>query len=324
VTIDQITESDDDLDALFEQGDEDEERSSGYRERPWWWLKTEGDVAVLRFLEESSDWRKVPTHKFFPTKPEPSDNEGKWPEQMPATCRAGRLSGKFPQGCAIDNSGYEGKFKKGSKAEDVRYTIAVEREQYEENGRKKYRDKEVEVPVFDQETGAVSETETITLPSLVLVGETMWRMMSGLKGVSEALGSLVGQDIRLKLIKNPSGQGSIVSAIAVGDNGVVPGSEHWEGYQFAQKLWKPGGLVLNREILYRASDEYWKHFFLMEDGRTWKQHDIERGGDKTSHTPAKSSSSGGSSSGGGSQSATTTAQPDADKLAKMRARIQGN
>jgi hypothetical protein len=248
VTIDQITESDDDLD-LFDKGDEDEERSSGYRERPWWWLKTEGDVAVLRFLEESAEWRKVPTHKFFPTKPEPSDNEGKWPEQMPATCRGGRLAGKFPQGCAIDTSGYEGKFKKGSKAEDVRYTLAVEREQYEENGRKKYRDKEVEVPVFDQETGEVSETETMTLPSLVLVGETMWRMMSGLKGVSEALGSLITQDIRLKLIKNPSGQGSIVSAIAVGDNGVVPGSEHWEGYQFAQKLWKPGGLVLNREIL---------------------------------------------------------------------------
>lgn len=321
MTIDQITESDDDL---FERGDEDEERSSGYRERPWWWLKTEGDVAVLRFLEESDNWRKVPTHRFFPTKPEPSDNEGKWPEQMPATCRGGRLSGKFPQGCAIDTSGYEGRFKKGSKAEDVRYTMAVEREQYEENGRKKYRDKEIEVPVFDQETGEVSETETITLPSLVLVGETMWRMMSGLKGVSEALGSLITQDIRLKLIKNPSGQGSIVSAIAVGDNGVVPRSEHWEGYQFAQKLWKPGGLVLNREILYRASDEYWNHFFLMEDGKTWKQHDIERGGDKTAHTPAKSSSSGGSSSGGSSQSATTTAQPDADKLAKMRARIQGN
>lgn len=319
-----MTQNDDDLDALIERGDEDEERSSGYRERPWWWLKTEGDVAVLRFLEESADWRKVPTHRFFPTKPEPSDNEGKWPEQMPATCRGGRLSGKFPQGCAIDTSGYEGRFKKGSKAEDVRYTMAVEREQYEENGRKKYRDKEIEVPVFDPETGEVSETETITLPSLVLVGETMWRMMSGLKGVSEALGSLITQDIRLKLIKNPSGQGSIVSAIAVGDNGVVPGSEHWEGYQFAQKLWKPGGLVLNREILYRASDEYWNHFFLMEDGKTWKQHDIERGGDKTAHTPAKSSSSGGSSSGGSSQSATTTAQPDADKLAKMRARIQGN
>lgn len=326
MTVDQITETDDELDSLIERGDEDEERSSGYRDRPWWWLKSEGDVAVLRFLEESADWRKVPTHRFFPTKPEPEDNEGKWPDQMPATCRGSKLAKMFPQGCAIDTSGYEGKFKKGSKPEDVRYTLAVEREEFkDENGRKRYRDKEIEVPVFDKETGVVSDTETMTLPSVVMVGETMWRMMSALKGIGEALGSLRTQDIRLKLIKNPSGQGLIVSAVAVGDNGIIPGSEHWEAYSFAQQLWKLGGLVLNREILHRARPEYWDRFFLMEDGRTWKQHDIERGGDKTAHTPQNSSkSSSGGSSSSASTAATTTAQPDADKLAAMRARISGN
>lgn len=317
MTIEQITENDDELDSLIERGDEDEERSSGYRERPWWWLKTDGDVAVLRFLEESADWRKVPTHRFFPTKPEPEGNEGKWAQQMPATCRGGRLSGKFPQGCAIDTSGFEGKFKKGSKPEDVRYTIAVEREEYkDENGRKRYRDKEVEVPAFDRETGVVSDSETITLPSLVLVGETMWRMMSGLKGAAEAVGSMRTQDFRLKLVKNPSGNGQIVTAIPLDrDTSIIPGSEHWEAYTYAQQLWKPNGLVLNREIMHRASDKWWQHYFLMEDGRTWKQHDIERGGDKTG--VAASTSSGGSS-------ATTTEQPHPDKLAAMRARISGS
>lgn len=327
MTTEQQNKLDDDLDdSLFDRGDEDEERGPGYRDRPWWYLKSEGDVAVLRFLEESKDWRKVPTHKFFPTKPEPEDNEGKWPDQMPAVCRLGKLSNRFPQGCAIHISGYTGKFKKGSSSEDVRYTLAVEREQYEENGRKLYRDKEIEVPAFDMETGEFIEGETLTLPSIVMVAETMWHMMSALKGVGEALGSLCTQDIRLKRIKNPSGQGQIITPVAVGDNGVIPGSEHWEGYQLAQKLWKPGGLVLNREILYRASDDYWNHFFLMPDGRTWKQHDIERGGDPTSHSPqgSKKSSGGSSSSGGGSSYApTSTAQPDADKLAAMRARISG-
>jgi len=132
-------------------------------------------------------------------------------------------------------------------------------------------------------------------------------------------GSLRMQDIRLKVIKNPSGSGTIISPVPQDrDESIIPGSEHWEMYEHAQRLWKPGGLVLNREILYRASDEYWNHFFLMEDGRTWKEHDIKRGGDKTAHNPEKSSSRGSS------QSAATTVQPDADKLAKMRARIQNN
>lgn len=321
MTTDQLN-VDDDLDGMFDRGDEDEERGTGYRDRPWWYLKSEGDLAVLRFLEESADWRKVPTHRFFPTKPEPEGNEGKWPSTMNATCRAGRLASRFPSGCPIDTSGWLGKFKKGSKAEDVRYTVAVEREPYEENGRKLYRDKEVEVPAFDMETGELIEGETLTLPSIVLVAEDMWHMMSALKGIGEALGSLRAQDIRLKRVKNPSGQGQIITPVAVGENGVVPGSEHWEAYQLAMQLWKPDGLSLNREILYRASDEYYKHFFLMDDGRTWKQHDIERGGDATSHNPQGNSSSGssGNSSSGGATAATTV-QPDADKLAAMRARI---
>src|SRR5690242_2379874 len=133
-------------------------------------------------------------------------------------------------------------------------------------------------------------------------------MMSAVKGVGDDIGSLRTWDIRLKKLKNPSGQGPIITHGFARANGVAPGSEHWEGYQLAQKLWKPGGLVLNREILYRAGDEYWNHFFLMPDARTWKQHDIERGGDKTSHSP-QNKQSGGSSSGGG-QSAASTAQPD--------------
>lgn len=323
MTIDQISQIDDDeLDSLIDRGDDEEERSSGYRERPWWWLKNEGDIAILRFLEESQDWRKVPTHKFFPTKPEPEGHEGKWPKQMPATCRGGKFARKYPQGCAICTSGYKGEYKKGDKSEDLRYTLAVEREEYkDENGRRHYRDKEIEVPVFDPETGKVSETETITLPSLVLVGDTMYRMMSNVKANGEAVGSLRTQDIRLKLGKNPSGNGLIVTAIPLGpdrDEAIMPGTKHWEMYEYAQQLWKPGGLVLNREIMYRASDEYWNRLFLMEDGRTWKQHDIERGGDSTSHTP-----SGGSSSGGGQQ-ATTIEEPDPDKLARMRARITGS
>jgi hypothetical protein len=89
MTIDQIT--DEDLDGLIETGDEEEERGGAYRQSPWWYQKDENSISFLRFLEESPEWRKVATHRFFPTKPEPDKHEGKWPEMMPATCRAAGL-----------------------------------------------------------------------------------------------------------------------------------------------------------------------------------------------------------------------------------------
>lgn len=315
MTIDQQID-DDELDALIERGDDEEERSGGYRLRPWWYLKTEGDVAILRFLEESANWRKVPTHRFFPTKPEPKDHEGKWPEKMHGTCRAGRLASRYPQGCAICTSGFKGDYGKGSKADDIRYTLAIERESYkDDNGRTRYRDKTVEVPVWDPETGEVSENQTITLPSLVMVGETMFRMMSNLKATGEAIGSLLTQDMRVKLVKNPSGSnGLVISSIPLErDDTILPGTEHWEMYQHTQKLWKPGGLVLNREIMYRASDEWWNLFFLMQDGRTYKEHEMARGGGDSQ--PATATKSAGVPKG------VTAEEPTPDRLAEVRARI---
>jgi hypothetical protein len=310
VTIDQI--ADDELDGLIERGDEEEERGGAYRQSPWWYQKDEGSISVLRFLEESPDWRKVPTHRFFPTKPEPDKHEGKWPEMMGATCRGAGLAKRFPNGCPICTSGYEGKFGKGSKAEDVRYTIAVEREQYEdENGRKKYRDKEIPAPMYD-EAGEVIEGETITLPSIVLIGETMFKMMSAVKATGEALGTLRGRDIRLKLIKNPNGKnGLIFQPISLdSEPSIQPGTKHWEMYLETMKMWKPGGLVLNREILYRANAEYWDKFFLMDDGRTHAEHMIKRGA--PADNPVSSSAS------------EQADKPDPARLAAMRARISGN
>ncbi len=300
-------------DDIFDRGDDEEERTSGYREAPWWYLKKEGDIAYLRFLENSEKWHKVPTHRFFPTKPEPKDHEGKWPEQMPATCRGARLASRYPQGCAMCASGYKGEYGKGSKAEDVRYTIAVEREQYEdENKRKRYRDKEVEVPLFDTE-GNIIEGETVTLPSLVLVGETMYRMMSDLKGTGEAFGSLMGRDMRLKLIQNPSGKkGMVVQSIPMDpDPTILPGTEHWEMYLEAQKAWRHGGLSVGRELLHRASNDWWNQFFLMDDGRTYAEHQISKGA--PADRPVATSTS-----------TAAPQEPDSAKLAAMRSRITGN
>lgn len=318
LNIDEI----DNLDDVFDRGDEDEERGPAYRREPFWYLKNEGDISIIRPLVESPDWLKVKTHRFFPTGPKPADLEkdAKWPSAMPATCRADeRLKKFFPGGCPIDSSGFEGKFGKGSKAEDVRYTLAVEREEYmEPSGRKALRDKTVDVPVFD-ENGKEIEGETMTLPSLVVVAETMWRMMAALKSSGEALGSLCRQDFRCKLIQNPSGNGKIVQVIPLAPTpDIQPGTKHWEMYEAAQQLWVPGGLSVSRLVLERAKDVYWKKFFLAEDGRTHEEHRIKAGGspkEAPDYGDDAKSSGGGSSSSGGGESV------DPEYLKRMRERI---
>lgn len=316
MTIDQNDQAAD----PFGRGDDEEARGPFYRERPFWWLKKEGDTAVLRFLELPKDWVKGPTHRFFPTKPKPEGHEGNWPEMMPATCRDGVLSRMFPQGCAMCTSGYEGKYGKGSKPEDTRYTLAVEREEYtDENGAKGYRDKEIQVPLWNAQTGEVSKTETMGLPSIVIVGESMWRMMSALKGLGEALEDIRTQDIRLKLGKNPNGNGLVISPVPIGfDKDVMPGNEHWQMYQHAIKLWKPGGLAIGQELLHRASDEYWNELFLMPNGRTYAEMKAGGGASsggfgQSSSRPAQQAASAGSSE-----------QPTDEELEEMRNRIMKN
>jgi hypothetical protein len=304
-----------DPEAALRRGDEEEERSpsGGYRKEPHWDLK-EGEEAVLRFLQESKDWYRAQTHRFFPTKGEPADYEGKWPSFMPATCRKDpAFAGLYPDGCPICVSGHKNKYGKVVRAEDLRYTLAVEREPYtDENGRKAYRDKIVEIPVLD-EKGELTE-EKIQVPSVVIVSQTMYMLMGALKACGESYETLRDRDYRIKRVKNPSGSGTIYQVFPLDKTpDILPGSDHWEFYDLAVQAF---GIKLATLIYNRSTDDYYKKFFLEPDG--YCSVDVRR---ETGELPPAAKAANKPSIPQQPTAANAPQTPNADALAAMRARI---
>lgn len=303
-----------DPEAALRRGDDEDENKGkgGFRKEPHWDLK-EGEEAVLRFLDESKDWFRARTHRFYPTKAAPADHEGKWPQAMPATCRQEPAFAHLYNGCPICSSGFKGKFGKGSLADDLRYTLAIEREQYvNEAGKKAYRDKMVEIPILDDE-GKPTE-EKIAVPSVVIVSNTMYMMMGALKACGDSYDTLRDRDFKIKRVKNPSGTGTIYQVYPLDKTeDIQPGTEHWNFYELAVEAM---GLKLPTIIYNKSTDDYFKRFFLEEDGFT--SSDVRR---ENGELAPASKPVGGSTSSASSSPSAATPPPDADALAAMKARI---
>lgn len=304
-----------DPEAALRRGDEEDENQGrgGFRKEPHWDLK-EGEEAVLRFLQESKEWYRARTHRFFPTKAKPADFEGNFPSAMPATCRLEQAFAQlYPNGCPICQSGYKNKFGKENKGDDLRYTLAVEREQYvdAETGKKAYRDKMVEIPILGED-GKPTE-EKLSVPSIVIVSNTMYMLMNSLKSCGESYDTLLDRDYRIKRIKNPSGTGTIYQVFPLDRiDSIAPGTEHWEYYQLAVDAF---GIKLPTMIYSKSTDEYYNKFFLEDDGFT--SVDVRR--ETGELAPATKET--GKSGGGSTPSGSATPTPNADALAAMKARI---
>lgn len=304
-----------DPEAALRRGDEEDENQGrgGFRKEPHWDLK-EGEEAVLRFLQESKEWYRARTHRFFPTKAKPADFEGNFPSAMPATCRLEQAFAQlYPNGCPICQSGYKNKFGKENKGDDLRYTLAVEREQYvdAETGKKAYRDKMVEIPILGED-GKPTE-EKLSVPSIVIVSNTMYMLMNSLKSCGESYDTLLDRDYRIKRVKNPSGTGTIYQVFPLDKiEGIAPGTEHWEYYQLAVDAF---GIKLPTMIYSKSTDEYYNKFFLEDDGFT--SVDVRR--ETGELAPATKET--GKSGGGSTPSGSATPTPNADALAAMKARI---
>jgi hypothetical protein len=315
-----------DYEALLRRGDEDDEprfNSGGYRREPNFILKDTGDTAVLRMLAESKDWYRALSHRYVTvTKGKPEGHEGKWPEGMSATCRRdGLLKKLYADGCPICSSPLKTKFDKTMEesAADLRYTLAVEREEVtgdgspamggpEFLGQKGWVDKMVDVPIFDSEGKATKET--VKRPSIVILSGSMYQMFGALKATGEGYGTLRDRDFRVKKIANPSGKGDVFLWTGLDRiDSIKPGTEAWGIYEETVKAWVPGGLSLARIIVEKSAAPYYERFWTT-DGVFQMPGQSRNAVTSTGFTPASA--------------ATPTEEPDAAKLAAMRARIMGN
>lgn len=315
--------------AALRRGDEADENQSqgGFRKEPHWDLK-KGEEAVLRFLQDSPDWFRASTHRFIPTKAEPADYEGKWPSMLPATCRKEKSFAPVygPDViCPICISGIKNKFDRdASKPDDLRWTLAIERQQVEGDGSEAmggpemkgkigYRDKQVEIPILDADGKPTDEK--ITVPSVVIVSNTMYMMMGSLKANGETYGTLRDRDYKIKRVDNPSGKGTTYQVFPLDKNpAILPGTEHWAFYDLAVEAF---GLNLPTLIFNKSKEDYYKKFFLEEDG--FLSVDVRR--QTGALAPAKTAAAKTSSSSGATPATTHVETPNADALAAMKARI---
>lgn len=304
-----------DPEAALRRGDEDDENKGlggGFRKEPHWDLK-KGEEGVLRFVMESAEWFRARTHRFYPTKAQPADHEGKWPSLMPGTCRLEPAFAHLYDGCPICVSGYKGEFGKGSLADDLRYTLAIEREQYVgENGKKAYRDKMVDVPVLDAE-GKPTE-EKVSVPSVVIVSNTMYQLMGALKACGDSYETLCDRDYRIKRVQNPSGKGFIYQVFPLDKTpDILPGTDHWGFYELAIEAL---GLKLPTIIYNKSTDDYYKRFFLEEDGFT--SADVRR---ENGELAPKTASTAKNASSASTTPSAAPAPVNAEALARMKERI---
>lgn len=330
MSIESLLNGTNDVESLLRRGDEDDEPKfqASWRREPYISFKETGDFAIVRLLAESPDWFRARTHRFVPvTKPKP-ENQERWPKFMSATCRKDPvLRQYFPDGCPICLSPLKTKFDKSldESADDLRYTLAVEREEVigdgsPEMGGEQYRgvkgivDKMIEVPVFD-EKGEPIKDQFVKRPSIVVISETMYKMFGAIKAVGEAYGSLRNQDIKIKRINNPNGKkGDIYQAIGLKEvESIKPGTDHWQTYMDAVRMWTPQGLSAARVVIEKAGDDHYERFFTEK-------------GQFVLPTQAAPVSNGFAPSGGPATPASApqsapAQEVDEDALARMRARV---
>lgn len=321
-----------DPEALLRRGDEDDEPryTNFYRREPNLLLRETNDSAIIRPLMESKDWFRALTHPFVAvTKAAPEGHEGNWPKGLSTTCRKdGNLKRFYPDGCPVCMSPLRTKFDKSMEesAKDLRFTLAVEREEVvgdgsiemggpEALGKKGYADKMIEVPVWDENGNAVKD-QFVKRPSIVIVSGSMFQMFGSLKALGETyqdMGGLRGRDFKVKRIPNPSGRNGDIymwAPLSPVDS-IAPGTAHWATYDEAIKAWTPKGLSLARTIIEKSADAFYERFFTTNGVLVMP-----------APKPAQATSGFAVPSGTTAPSvAAPAAAPDPDKLAAMAARI---
>lgn len=257
-----------------EEASKSEGSGSGRRAQYWNIKKDESEI--LRFLTDADDWYVVRQHVFFPTKPQPKDAK-KWPKGMTAVCRKDPAFADEYSNCplcdAVKDHGLTA-YDKPLKTKSMVFALAVRREKIEcdgseamggpeHKGKKIIVDRTVELPVLDEEGKETAEKRVV--PDIRIVSNTMYSLFGALKANNEVYDSLVGRDFNIKRETAQNGTGTVHVAIALDPIPTLqPGTERWKAYEEALDFY---GIDLEETLTYLASDEFYKRFFLGEDGR---------------------------------------------------------
>lgn len=232
-------------------------------------LKDEGDRAFVRLLTEQTDWIYVDMHQFVPTKSEPADYKGKWPEKMSAVCQndeafKDEATGEYLPGygnCYICNAPqYKAKDRFGkpmSKTILRGWALMCIREPREEGGRiTGFQDAIVEVKLGDDKTEKVRN-----IVVAIMGHKNFYANLNSLYGLH---GTVRDRDYLIQVV----GEGTDKNYQFIGMDPIPdhrPESESWGLYEQACEK---QGLDLEKIVSEQASPEYYAKFFVPGEGES--------------------------------------------------------
>lgn len=274
-------------------------------------LKSDGDQAVLRFIDDGDDWVFAKQHNFVPTREKPEDwkSDRKWPEQMNATCRFDEAFGGYYADCYIDTMHNPGN-KSGKYTAPIRvWARAIVRDevlgtpdmvipdaetkrearnaggilQREVGKPVGYTNATVEVDVLDAEGKATGKK--ITVPKVIVVNQPRSTFFAGLQGYFNAHGTVLDRDYLI----TRDGVGKDTNYL-ITDAGETPDWDLSEPKHMRALLEEIGENRLpnlHKMVADRATDDFYGFWFDPSYERKSRKKDGEEGSESTSTSAAK-------------------------------------
>lgn len=300
-----------------------------------------GERLALRYLDEQEDWLYADAHPSAPTKAKPDDwpKESNWPDSMPAVCRHDKAFQADPKNgiealyndCYICDSGLTNAWGRTCKPVVRVWARAVLREEVvgtqamADSGaipanrvgkRVGYRDvkRTVNVPKRDDKGESIKDADGKTVLeereeiAIVVVNQAVSNYFAGLIAMASQYETIRDRDF----VVTRTGEGKDTEYTHIPMDpvpGLAPGEDSWKRYEDAIKD-QGDSVDLDAIMTDRSSDDYYARFFDPSKTPT------PRGGSK------EGAQSGASEAPVAQQEAASSNEPDADKLAQMRARMK--
>jgi hypothetical protein len=296
--------------------------------------QTVGESAVIRLVDEETEWREVKQHSYIPTKPAPADkpDDKRWLAKFGAVCRysVGLDDCYICDEMTVERNGKVGKPYAGTRL----WTVAVLREEvlgtkemfergeieeYEIGAPISYVDQTVEKDVFKD---GKATGEKVTQKRFVVLNFAMDNFFDKLLGFSNTYrGTLLDRDYK---ITRTAGGTDTDYAIAPLDQ--IPMSVDDRGKTVWYDLRRPEIKAeydysklfdLDQIIMDQASDEHYGWYFDPRVKTSWGERFGKKDDKKSDDKPETSEAAAATP-----EEAKAETDANSDTIAKMRARMK--
>lgn len=175
----------------FRMGTEEAEKASARTQfiRTGYLSIDEGQSAIVRLLTDHNNLVTVQQHNNAPTRPKPANHNGKWPQSMPAVCRADKAFREFDYpDCFLDVMYEKTGSKRDYKPTSRSWGLAVVRKKIMREGKfVGFEDEMVEIVDADK--------NKVKIPRIVTLNYSWLNFWNNFNAMKETQGTWLSNDV---------------------------------------------------------------------------------------------------------------------------------